>query len=290
MTEERGRASGVLGVLVAACAWGSWSVFLRPTGLPGAVTAPLLFAGVGVLSIPWALRDPVSPRWDRTSGLLLAVYTASNATNVVTFFSAMSTTSVAVAVLTHSVAPVLVAVLAPHVDGTRAPRAIPAALTALGGLALVLEPWRPEAWRGDVALGASLGLASAVAYAACVFMLGRLVVRIGAARTLSLHSLLAAAIVVPFAGRGLADVEASDLVPLAGAVLLPGVVAGLAFSHGLRMLGSARTAVIALIEPVVACAIGWALWGEPLGPLAIVGGLMVVGAGAMVAGERARPG
>ncbi|MFO0682896.1 MAG: DMT family transporter [Sandaracinus sp.] len=286
MSDRRGRASGVLGVLIAACAWGSWSVFLRPTGLPGSVTAPLLFAGVGVLSIPWALRDPVQARWDRASVLLLLAYTASNATNVVTFFSAMSTTSVAVAVLTHSVAPVLVAVLAPRVDGTKAPRAVPAALVALAGLALVLEPWRPEAWQGEVALGAMLGLTSAFAYAACVFMLGRLVVRLGAARTLSLHSGLAALLVVPFAGRPLLDVESADLVPLAGAVVFPGVLAGLAFSHGLRVLGSARTAVLALLEPVVACAIGWALWGEPLGPLAILGGAMVVAAGAMVAGDR----
>lgn len=276
----------MLGVLVAACAWGSWTVFLRPTGLPGGVTAPLLLGGVGLLSIPWALRDPVAARWDRTSVLLLLAYTASNATNVVTFFSAMSTTSVAVAVLTHSVAPVLVAVLAPRVDGTKSPRAVPAALVALAGLALVLEPWRPEAWTGDVALGAALGLTSAVAYAACVFMLKRLVVRIGAARTLSAHSALAALLVLPFAGGRLFELETSDLVPLAGAVVLPGVLAGLAFSHGLRVLGSARTAVLALIEPVVACAIGWAVWGEPLGPVAILGGAMVIGAGAMVAGDR----
>lgn len=275
-------------MLVAAASWGSWSLFLRPTGLPGTVTAPILLFGVFLASLPLLGRDPVAPRWDRASVLWLLVYAACNATNVTTFFSAMSTTSVAVAVLTHSMAPVLVAVAAPFVDGTRAPRTIPAALVAVAGLALVLEPWRPEARTGDVLVGALLGLTSAVAYATCVFLLARVVERIGAVRAMGYHSAIAALLVLPLAWRGLADVEAHDLVWLGAAVVLPGVIAGLAFVHGLRILGAARTAVLALFEPVVACTLGWAVFGERLGPLAIVGATMVAGAGAMVAGERGK--
>jgi drug/metabolite transporter (DMT)-like permease len=278
--------SGVAGVLLAAASWGSWSLFLRPTGLPGTVTAPLLLFGVFLVSLPLTARDPIRPTWDRRTLLLLLAYAATNATNVAAFFSAMSTTSVAVAVLTHSVAPVLVAVAAPFVDRTRSPRAVPSAILALAGLVLVLAPWRPEARTGNVLLGAALGLASAFAYAACVFMLGRLVPKVGAVRAMGYHSGIAALLVLPFAGRALADVEPSDLVPLALAVLVPGMFAGLAFVHGLRILGSARTAVLALLEPVVACTIGWAVFGEPLGGLAIVGGAMVVVSGALVAGER----
>ena len=285
---SRRELSGVIGVLVAAAAWGSWSLFLRPTGLPGTVTAPLLLFGVFLVSLPLTLRDPVKPKWDRAAVVALLAYAACNATNVVTFFSAMSTTSVAVAVLTHSVAPVLVAIAAPFVDGTRARWTIPAALLALAGLTLVLAPWRAEARTGDVALGAALGLVSAFAYATCVFMLDRLVVRIGAVRAMGYHSGIAALLVLPFAGADMAALELRHLAPLAGAVVLPGIIAGLAFVHGLRILGAARTAVLALFEPIVACTIGWAVFGEPLGPLAIVGGAMVLVAGAMVAGERAR--
>jgi DME family drug/metabolite transporter len=280
------RATGVIGVLVAAASWGAWSLFLRPTGLPGVVTAPLLLFGVCLASLPLVARDPVRPVWDRVTVLWLFAYAACNATNVMTFFSAMSTTSLAVAVLTHSLAPVLVAVAAPFVDGTRAPRAVPAALLAVAGLVLVLAPWRAEARTGDVALGTALGLTSAIAYATCVFLLGKLMPRIGAARAMGYHSGIAALLLIPFAGARIFEVEASDLVPLASAVVLPGVIAGLAFMHGLKVLGPARTAVLALFEPVVACTIGWAVFGEPLGALAVLGGGMVVGAGAMVAGDR----
>jgi drug/metabolite transporter (DMT)-like permease len=282
----RSQLSGILGVLLAAASWGSWSLFLRPTGLPGSVTAPILLLGVFLVSLPLVSRDPTKPTWDRASVALLFAYAASNATNVAAFFSAMSTTSVAVAVLTHSVAPVLVAALAPIVDGTRAPRALPAAFLALAGLVLVLEPWRPEARTGDVALGAMLGLLSAVGYATCVFMLSRLALRIGAVRAMGYHSGIAAVLLLPLALGHLGEIEARDALPLGAAIVLPGVVAGLAFTHGLRVLGSARAAVLALFEPVVACTIGWAVLGEPLGPLAIVGGAMVVGAGALVAGDR----
>lgn len=287
MSDEVGsRASGVLGVLIAAASWGSWSLFLRPTGLPGSVTAPILLFGVFLASLPLLRREAITPRWDRTTFLLLFVYAAANATNVVTFFSAMSTTSVAVAVLTHSVAPVLVAALAPFVDGTRAPRALPASLLALAGLALVLEPWRPSAWTGDVALGAGLGLTSAIAYASCVFLLVHLAARIGGVRAMAYHSLIAAVLIAPLGLAGFADVEPIDLAYLGAAIVLPGVIAGLAFVHGLRVLGPARAAVLALFEPVMACTIGWLVFGEPLGLLALVGGGMVVTAGALVAGDR----
>ncbi len=279
----------MLGVLLAAASWGSWSLFLRPTGLPGVVTAPALLFGVFVACLPLIPRDSVVPRWDRTTVLWLFAYAFFNATNVMTFFSAMSTTSVAVAVLTHSVAPVLVAAAAPFVDGTRAPRSLPAALLALFGLTLVLAPWRPEARTGDVALGAALGLTSAVAYAIAVFLLARVAPRIGAVRTMGYHSGIAALMVLPFAGSRIFEIDASDALPLAGAIVLPGVIAGLGFVHGLRLLGSARASVIALLEPVVACTIGWAVFGESLGGLAIVGGALVVTAGALVAGERVSP-
>ncbi len=280
---------GVLAVLAAAASWGSWSLFLRPTGLPGTVTSPLLMFGVFMLSLPLLRLEPMRPNWDRRTVAMLLAYAALNATNVASFFQAMSTTSVAVAVLTHSLAPVLVAFFAPFVDGTKSPRAIPAALLAVFGLALVLEPWRPEARTGDVGLGAGLGLLSAFAYASAVFMLSRLVVRIGSVRAMGYHSLLASMMLLPLAGlTGLRQVDGLDLALLAAASVLPGILAGLAFVHGLRAIGAARTAVLSLFEPVVACCIGWLAFGEHLGAPAVVGGAMVLGAGVLVSGTRAR--
>jgi DME family drug/metabolite transporter len=55
------------------------------------------------------------------------------------------------------------------------------------------------------------------------------------------------------------------------------------FTVGLLRIGSARAAVLAFMEPIVAVAVGVLVWGEPLRPLAMVGGALVLGAGIQVA-------
>ena len=47
--------------------------------------------------------------------------------------------------------------------------------------------------------------------------------------------------------------------------------------------GRTRAAVLTFAEPVVAVVVGAAVWREPLSPLAIVGGALVLGAGIEVA-------
>ena len=123
----------------AASLWGLWSLFLRPTGLPGAATGPLMLLMIGVWTLPLALREPPG-RWDRTTALLLLANAGLDAINVVTFFGALDHTTVAIATLTHYLTPVIVALAAPYIDGVITRGAATAAGFATLGLALVLEP------------------------------------------------------------------------------------------------------------------------------------------------------
>jgi drug/metabolite transporter (DMT)-like permease len=275
-------------VVLAATLWGSWSLFLRPTGLSGAVTAPILMGGVALLSAPIAARElrarPVP--WSRAVVIALLVYSVFDALNVGTFFRAMVTTTVPVAVLTHSVAPVLVALLSPVVEGTRSSRAAPASLLALVGLVLVLEPWRGASMDGSLVLGAALGLASAFGYAGAVFSARRLGSAVGPATALSSHAAISAALLLPLAAPELGQVELSDLGWMLLAILLPGVVAGFSFIRALTVISAARASVLALLEPLVACVVGFALFGERLGPLGFVGGALVLAAAGWVATEK----
>jgi lipoate-protein ligase B len=283
---ERRRA--VLMVVLAASLWGSWSIFLRPTGLSGAVTAPILLVGVALITAPMAWRElaarPVV--WTRPLVGALLAYALADAVNVGTFFRAMVTTTVAVAVLTHSVAPVLVSLLAPMIEGTRSSRAPLAASIAVLGLVLVLEPWRGAALDASLLLGAALGLASAVGYAVSVFAARRLGAGVGPGTALSSHAFLSALLLLPLAAPELSTIELGDLGWLLLAILLPGVVAGFLFVRALTVIGSARAAVLALLEPLVACVVGFFAFGERLGSLGAVGGVMVLGAAAYVALER----
>jgi DME family drug/metabolite transporter len=276
--------SGLAMVTLAAASWGTWSLFLRPTGLPATVTSPIMFAVMGLVTLPAALRLPPA-RWDRATLALLVANAAFDALNVLTFFGAMSTTTVAIAVLTHYLAPILVALLAPRIDGVATRGAGLAALVAVTGLAIVLEPWREAP--PHTLLGATLGTCSAVCYAGNVFCVRRLAVRIGAARGMAYHSLLSAVALAPIAigdlaSGGVAVTPGALALLVAGSTTI-GAASGVVFAIGLVRIGSARASILTFAEPLVAVAIGALVWHEPLSPLAIVGAALVLGAGIYVA-------
>jgi drug/metabolite transporter (DMT)-like permease len=277
---------GVLLVATAAASWGTWSLFLRPTGLPSTITSPIVFVVMGLATLPLALRGP-RMRWDRTTVKLLVANTLLDALNVVTFFGALRYTTVAIAVLTHYLAPILIALAAPRVDGTVTRGARSAAVVALSGLLVLLEPWHAPA--AGVVAGGALGLASAVCYAGNVFVVRRLAERIGSARAVSYHSLLAAVILLPFGVSGFGAVTACDLCLLAAGAITIGAASGVMFVDGLGRIGSARAAVLTFAEPLVAVAVGMIAWHEPLRPLAAAGGGLVLAAGVQVARQPARP-
>jgi drug/metabolite transporter, DME family len=272
--------AGVLMVALAAASWGTWSLFLRPTGLPATVTTPLLFAVMALVLLPFAARHPRG-QWDRRTALLLVGNTVADALNVITFFTAMRYTSVAIAVITHYLAPILVAVAAPRIDGTRASGTRPAAVIALTGLAIMLEPWQ-EASSG-VVIGALLGLASAFCYAGNVFVVRRLASRIGAVQAMCFHSALAAAVTLPLGVSELGTVSWFDLGLFGAGAATIGAISGVVYVVGLGRIGAARASVLTFAEPLVAVAVGVLVWDEPLRPLTWVGGAFVLAAGIHVA-------
>ena len=265
-------------VALAAASWGTWSVFLRPAELPSATAGVLVLVVMGVAMLPAALRAP-AVRWDRATVALLAGNAVLDAVNVLTFFAAMQTTTVAVAVLTHYLAPVLVAVAAPWIDRQRVPGAVAASVVAIGGLTLVLEPWAA----GGAPTGAILGAVSAFAYAGNVFVVRRLGVRIGAPRAIAYHALAAAVLMAPFALAAGGTPSLGGVAWLTLGAIATGAIAGAAFVWGLAIIGSARAAVLTYLEPLVAVAIGALVWREPLGRFAALGAALVIASGIYVA-------
>jgi len=274
------RGLGVAMVAIAAASWGTWSLFLRPTQLPATVTTPILFLVMGAVTLPVALRGP-RVAWDRTAVGLVAASAAFDGLNMIAFIAALDHTTVAIAVLTHYLAPVLIALAAPRIDGVVTRGAGPAALVALVGLVVVLEPWHAPA--DGVVLGAALGVGSAVCYAANVFTTRRLATRIGATRALSYHAVLAGIALAPLAAGHLGELTPARVGLIAAGSITIGAASGVAFTLGLLRIGSARAAVLTFIEPLVAVAVGALVWREPFHPAAALGGALVLGAGIEVA-------
>jgi drug/metabolite transporter (DMT)-like permease len=238
--------------------------------------APIVFAIMGIVSLPIALRRRV--RWDRATVLLVVANTAFDALNLVTFFEAMAVTTVAIAVLTHYLAPILVALAEPYVEHKpRNKTTLIAAGVALVGLAIVLEPWGTPAI--GALPGAALGVASAVCYAGNVFAVRQLVVRIGAPSAMAYHALLAAVVMAPLVLGHTAELTVPALGLLAAGAVSIGATSGIVFGIGLARIGSSRAAVLAFAEPLVAVAVGVLAWGERLRPVAALGAALVVAAG-----------
>lgn len=267
-------------VTIAAASWGTWSLFLRPIHLPAIVTSPIVFLVMGLAALPVALRGPRTV-WDRTTLRLLAANVVVDALNLVAFFGAIEHTTIAIAVLTHYLAPILVALAAPRIDGVVTRGAGRAAAVALGGLAIILEPWRAPA--DGAVIGALLGVGSAICYAGNVFIVRRLVARIGAARTQSYHALLAGVAMAPLAAGHVDQLTPGSLGLLCAGAATIGAASGVVFLVGLARIGSARTAILTFIEPIVAVVVGAVVWDEPLHPIAMLGGVLVLGAGIEVA-------
>ncbi|MCC7536856.1 MAG: EamA family transporter, partial [Deltaproteobacteria bacterium] len=295
MTESldspRARVVGTFQVAFAASCWGCWSLFLRPSGLSVWVTMPIVLAVVALATWPFVRTDRETPRWDRTTVAMLVVYALLDLVNVGTFFGAMGETSVAVAVLTHYATPLLVALAAPWVDGERVPGAPVAAIVGFVGLVLVLAPWEvPDAGaHGSTLVGGALGLASAFAYAGNVFLCRRVALRLGPARAMSYHAMIAAVLAAPALFVVSWRVEAQPMAYVLAGGVLAGAIPGLLFVRGIRATGATRAAILAFLEPTVAVAVGWLAWGESLSWAAGLGAALVLGAGLWVSRPRGLP-
>jgi drug/metabolite transporter (DMT)-like permease len=279
--------SGIAMVAGAAALWGTFSLFFRNaeriTAEAGGTLSPatesfVFFGVVLVLLGPTSLMKKPQKKPTREAWIWLAFFSIADAVNVLFYFAAMQKTTVAIAVLTHYLAPVFLALLAPRL--LKEPRSAgtwTSVAVALVGLALLLEPHRDHA--GASWTGALLGTGSAILFAGAMMSVKRLGEWFSSAQVLTLHypgALLVLYYFIPSGELMSLGKEAWGLLVLCG--VLPGTIAGLLFVEGFRRLPASRAGVLTLIEPVVAVLVGLVIWNETPGPIAFLGGAIVLGA------------
>jgi drug/metabolite transporter (DMT)-like permease len=277
------RAGGYALVALAAMSWGTWPLILRHAPMPPALQSALLMLVLTLASLPFMLRDRVDVRPTAAQWAGVAWLGVGDALNVVLFFAAYQRTSVAIAVLTHYLTPIFVALAAPFVLRERAgPRTFAAVGVAFAGLVLLLQPWGAGVGSNEL-IGAALGAGSAVFYASNVLVNKRLVKAFSGSELMFFHGLVATPLLfalVPSAEYGLVSRHALWVV-VAGS-LGPGALGGLLFVWGLRRIAASQASVLTLLEPFVAVILASAVMGQSVGPLAVAGGILILAGAVLV--------
>ncbi len=271
-------------VAAGATLWGCWALFLRPAGLSGPQNALLVLTAMS-LPAPFLLRREALR--DRRATAALVVIGLADAANTALFFAAIRNGPVSVAVLTHYLAPLLLALSAPWVLRERvSARALVGVPITLFGLALlIIQPG--TAFSG---LTATLGAASALFYAVIVLGSKEAARAYSPLAVTSLHAPLSmAALLLYFGAEALPSaLDEATLRVLVGGVAC-GLIGNILFNAGLRHVPTAAAGALTYLEPLTASVVGMVFFAEALTPAGIVGGLLVLVTGAWVAAERRAP-
>jgi drug/metabolite transporter (DMT)-like permease len=242
---------------------------------------------VSLAGLPLMRRDRVPVRAKLGDWLAVAWLGVADAGNVGLFFAAYQRTSVAIAVLTHYLTPIFVALAAPLVLGETLGRRTRAAVAiAFTGLVLLLEPWRADFATNDV-VGALLGAGSAVFYASNVLVNKRLVPVFSAAELMFFHGLVGGPLLWAFVPRGAVATASGEAIAivLAGALGI-GTFGGYLFLWGLRRVKASHASVLTLLEPFVAVTTAALFLRQRIGVVPLGGGTLILIGAAIVVSTR----
>lgn len=273
------RAAGVGMVAAAAVLWGAWPLVLRPSGLPPVQQA---LVSLLVMSAPFPFVVRRAPFADRGAVMALLVLGLADAGSVVLYFSAIARGPVAVAVLSHYLAPILVTLAAPLVLGERrSRRALAAALASFAGIGLLV--WRPG--ESMALLTAGLGAASAAFYALFIFASHRAGRAFPPAALLALHALVSAAALLLVYGAEAIPSPGPGALRVASGAVVCAVLATTLFFRGVTRIPAAVTGALTYLEPLTAALIGSFAFGEAIGWAGVAGVGLVLASGVAVATE-----
>jgi drug/metabolite transporter (DMT)-like permease len=276
---------GVLLTVFSAVFFGTLAVFgKKADGLGISVTELLAirFGGAAVLLGALAVLRGERLWWGkRSAGLVVMglLYVGQAAT----YFTSLQTVPAAVTSILLYLYPVLVMLLAAVFHEHIGPVRVAALLLAVAGVFLVADPLSVHG--GIDRTGILLGLATAAVYATYI-LTGRALMRdvppVVATATISVTAAAAFAIAGAVTGQLHALAPAGYALALSMSVVATAVPATL-FLAGLARVGATRAAILSTFEPVVTVVLAALLLGEDLGPVRLVGGVVILAAAVTVA-------
>ncbi len=276
-----GHARGVALALLSATGFGAMGVLAKVAYSHGA-NVPTLLSGRFTLAavLLWsivAVRRPALPsRAVLIAGFLLGAcfYGAESGL----YFTALTRLDASMVALLLYTYPVLVVAGAVLLRRERADRDRAVALAvALAGAVLVIAGAGTGALDG---LGVTIALTTAVMYSAYVLVADGITRRIDPLVLAALVTAGAATSTTIFgaATGSLHTVDPTGALVIVALAVVCTVVPITAFLFALPLVGASTASILNTLEPVVACTLAAAAFGEALSPLQVLGGTLVISA------------
>ncbi len=276
---------GSLYIIAAILIWSSQAVFIRVIHLDiGFIIFFSAFVSVvvtGVLSVLYGWRKTVPGG----KGILyLLLLGPVSLLNVLSFFYAYRHTTVSNAVLTHYIAPVIVAFLAPvFLKEKLTGKVVFAIALSSVGLWIMTDGTRGALFNylksptGNAA-GIFAGLFSGLMYAVITILFRAFSQNSRPLAMCFFQNLAICAILLPFTLPFPACIMLNMkwLLPMG---LLNSVIAPLLYYRGISSVQANRAAVLGYFEPVGAIALGVAFLGEFPAAKSVLGGILILAAG-----------
>lgn len=280
MSEGEGRTRAVLAALTGAALIGLAPIGIRLSELGPQATNLWRFGFALPILAVWGLRGPAPSRgdlaWLGLAGLLFGL-------ELSLWAAALGLTTIANATLLTNMTPVFAAAVGWALFRERLGRAaLAGGLVALAG-AVTLAHARAQAGQGDAEQG---WLGDALAFSAALGYAGYLLIVRALGRRVSVGALM-------FWASLAAMIFALALSLSLGEALLPATWRGWAILIGLGIVVQAAgqgliaygvgrlpivvSTVLLWMQPVVAAALSWIVFGEALGPMALIGASLILG-------------
>ena len=212
--------------------------------------------------------------------VLLLISGAAMGFNWILLFEAYRYTSVSVATLSYYFAPVIVMAACPILFRERlTARQIVCFLLSTAGLVLIVGVTGLNG-AGHHLTGILFGLGAAVFYAAVILLNKGIRGVTGLHRTL-LQFAAAIVVLVPYVlwtgGLNFSSMNSKGFFCLLAVGVVHTGVAYCMYFSALRVLPGQESAILSYIDPLVAVILSVAVLGEPMSPLQLVGGVLLLG-------------
>jgi drug/metabolite transporter (DMT)-like permease len=272
-----------LAVATLAASWGLIAVIVREVDLDAQVLVfyRLFFAALTLGIVAIVLRKLPLLRLERHRGRIVLIG-ITLAAHWFLYFATIKLSSVAVAVLMAYLAPLAIATIAPFVlPEPRSRVALAALVPAAGGVALVALGGEEGGAVRPLAL--VTGLLTAATYAALVLMTKRIAAEVPVLALSFWNYAVASLAIAPLLlGADRVLPTASELPAVLALGVVFTAVSGYLYIWFLRHVTAQAIGILAYIEPVSAALLAWAVLDEALTWQVVVGGLLVIAAGATV--------